>query len=736
MLFHRLLLLFALCCWLDNLWAQSTSCLAPVPDYKVDAQIVGKEVLVMADSSQVKQNHFLSFNGNVSISSKDAQISANRAEIDKLNGQLVANGDVAFSSPEIRVKSGSVSLNTLSGKLDLQDTHYRLLAFEGRGKAQRIMLDKNEGIDLHNVKFTTCPEGGEDWLMQASSIELERGQVWGKAQDVKFYIGGVPVLYLPYFSFPVTDQRQTGFLLPELGSSSSVGISLEQPYYWNLAPNYDLTIAPRILSKRGVQLKGQFRYLTHFHQGQVNLEFLPSDGNTTPRRDRYFYRWNHRGMVFDDWLLTIDYSNISDDNYIVDLGNDFYGRADTHLYQTLGLSYFSEELDISFKMRGFEVVGNHPSSYRAFPEARLRYETEALPGVEFRLDSELAYFDNTFADKPNALRWHFAPTIALPYRRTWGEFVAEATLLNTYYKQNNISGTELNKEVNRSLGQARLFGTLHYERKSNLFGNAVTQTLEPKFQYLYTSYTDQQNIGFYDTTPLLTDFAGLFRGQEFTGLDRISDNNQITVGLTSRILDKNDREQFSVSLGQIFYLSDNRLIGADKGANRSALASELDWRISSKWFVHSELQLSTQTDKIERSGMLLEYNYDDKRLVQFSHRYVRDISGEKIDQLGITTAWPLAKNWRWVGRWYKDTERHRTIETYAGVQYQSCCWTLGLVGQRRLINRFDALGGQSTEQFDSGIKLVFSFTGMGTGNRKRRMLEDGLFGYRQPYLFY
>lgn len=716
--------------------AQVSQCLIPLQQFSAPPELQRGHIIVESDRTEIKENTYATFAGDVSVYSEQSIINAETAEIDKVAQLMNASGNVSYRNPQIKVTSDNVELDLLSGKLQLDESDYQLAVFNGRGEAQLISLDTRAGIELNDVSFSTCPENDEDWVMKASSITLSPDELWGEARNTRFYIKGVPVFYLPYFAFPISDQRQTGLLFPEFSTSSSTGLTYEQPFYWNIAPNYDMTIAPRLMTNRGLQLKTEFRYLVDQHLGQFNIEYLADDRDTQDDDARYFYRFVHTGKLSDNWYVQADINGLSDDNYIVDLGSDFYSRADTHLYQTFGLTYFSEQVDFSVQFRDFEVIGDHPSTYRALPEMKLAYQTDKLAGFEFRLNSELAYFENDLPDTPTATRFHVAPSLAYPVYSTWGEFLAEVSVLNTYYHQDNIDNTELSDEVNRTLGQGRLYGAINFERPATWFGDQVTQTLEPKVQYLYTSYEDQSDIGLYDTTRLLNDFDGLFRGQEFTGLDRISDHNQITVGLTSRILDKNSREQFKVSVGQIFYLSDNQVLAANKEDDRSALASELDWQLGSKWFAHAEVQVSTRTDKVERSSVSLEYQQDSERLVQLNHRYVRDLSGEEIDQIGLSASWPIAKNWQWVGRWYKDMTLNRTIETYTGIQYESCCWSVQLVAQRYLSNRFDNSGTRSTDEFDSSINLKFSFKfgDGGSGSVSRDMLSDGLFGYRQPYI--
>lgn len=712
--------------------AAQEQCLAPLKPFENNTIAKDKEIVVQAENVEIQQDTVAKFRGKVAISNQKALINAEQAFIDKDSQQLEARGNIQYSDPQIQVQSDKVELDINSNHLQLDSTEYRLRQFPGRGAAEQIQLSENEGVLLENVSFSSCPANNEDWRIQASSIELKPGSLWGTAKHTRFYIKDVPVFYLPYFAFPVTEMRQSGLLFPDISSKDSTGLSYEQPIYWNILPNMDATFSPRYMTTRGLQLKTEFRYLTRQHAGEVNVEYLGDDKEAIDGNQRYFYRFAHRGFFDDYWSIDAEINGLSDDNYIADLGSDFYNRADTHLFKTVGVSYHSDNLDFSAKFRDFEIIGDHPNSYRALPEIKLNYNAWESGLNKLHIDSELTYFDNGEEDVPKATRLHIAPTLSLPYRTSWAEFLAETSVLHTQYHQENITG-QLDKRVNRTLGRVRLYGAMSLERSVNWFGDSATQTLEPKFQYHYTSYKDQNNIGLYDTTRLLNDVVGLFRGQEFTGLDRISDTNQIALGVTSRILDANNKEQFSLSLGQIFYFDDNKVLEATKESNRSAIAAELDWNISSKWIVQSEIQVSSQSEKIERSNLALEYRLGENKLLQINHRYVRDLSGDKIDQLGVTASWPISKSWQWVGRYYRDMNLNRSTESFVGVQYESCCWAMQLVWQRHLSNRFDGLGNQSFNEYDSGINFKFVFKGMGSRNNARSLLDEGLYGYRRPY---
>ena len=712
-------------------WAQQQCPVAPLQ--AVDYREKGSGVQVKANQTEVIRDQLASFSGNVEILSDTSLITAERAKINKQQQSLSASGNISYQDKDIAVNSDDIRLNFTSGELQLDKTEYRMLTFTGRGQAGQISLTRNEGIALTDVSFTTCPLGQEDWEMKASEITLEPGEIWGEAWHTRFYLMDIPVFYLPYFTFPVTDKRQSGLLSPEFNSNDSVGFSYAQPIYWNIADNYDATLTPRLMARRGIQLQTEFRYLSERHGGQIDLEYMPEDSEFENDDTRYFYRWQHTSRLTPQWRVDVDLNGLSDDNYIVDLDSDFYNRADTHLNRNLMARYTNNDFTFSAAIRDFQTIGSHPDTYRALPEFKLGYLRPLGGGFEFDINSELAYFDNPSDQAPQASRLHIAPAVGWRSWAPWGELSAKATLLQTYYHQKDGEQFGLKENVNRTLGRFRLYGALNLERESDLFGTGGLQTLEPRFQYLYTTYKDQSMIGLYDTARLLTDYIGLFRGQAFTGPDRILDTNQITAGLTSRWLDANNREQLRLSVAQIFYFQDNLVAEQISQNSRSELAAEVNWRFSPRWAITTGTQFDPDDNKVSKSNLTLEYRESDEKLVQLSHRYVRELSGEKIDQIGLTASWPITGNWYLVGRWFKDAERHRTIESYAGIQYESCCWALQFVAERYLNNRVDALGQRNTNEFESGISLKFVFKGMGQSKSRRALLDDGLFGYRQPY---
>ena len=710
-----------------------TSCAVVLPSFNQEQLMPTGEYRVIADSASVSSNRDATFTGRVALFSDSAIIQAQSALFEQGGKQVSASGEVLYRDAIMQITSDSLQIDSINKQLTLDQTEYLLTDVMARGAAEHIRLSEQSGVSLSDVSFTTCPLDNRDWQIQASEIKLSQDSNWGEARNTRFYIADVPVFYLPYFAFPVSNQRQSGLLFPEITSSSPTGVDITQPFYWNLAPNYDLTLSPRMMTRRGIQLGTEFRYLTQHNSGDLYLEYLPTDMDLPDGDHRYLYRWRHVGLISENWLANVDFNGISDDNYIVDFGSRFFNRADAYLNRSASVQYFSDNLRATARIRDFDVLGGLQDSYRVLPEITLDYRQQLAEYVEFNLSSELSYFDNSNDALPTALRWHLAPSITLPYRKAWGEMLLESTLFNTYYRQSGTENTSLDTSVNRTIPQARLFARLFLERNDLSLGLSRKILLEPTFQYLYTGFRDQNNIGIYDSAALLVDVEGLFRGREFSGLDRINDNNQMTLAMTTRVFDENDKEQFVLSVGQIFYFEQSRLVATANDVNRSALAAELDWRFADKWLLNTDFQLTTDNDKVQRSSIMLEYRQSRERLVQLTHRYVRDLSGETIEQVGVSANWPIRKNWQWVARNVRDMSRQRSLESFIGLQYESCCWSARLIAQRQISNRLVFGGTQVTDEYDSGVAFQFIFKGMGSERSRRNMLEDGMFGYRQPY---
>lgn len=701
-----------------------------------------QSIKVLADNVSMQNAERAVFDGNVNIRQANKQVLADKALIDKANQTVIAEGKLEYQDPAVTVKARNLNgdINTNSLKMDGAD--YQFTNRPGHGSAKLMKVDDGK-LSLLDASFTTCPPDQETWLLSAAEINIDNEQNHGEAWGAKLELFDIPVLYLPYMAFPVNSNRKSGFLYPSFTSSSRSGAELSAPFYWNIAPNYDATITPTYLSQRGTQLATELRFLEENHGGTLEFEYLNKDDKLGNDKNRWLARINHQSRFGNGWRTSIDFNQVSDDAYFVDLGSrQGSSESDTQLYKFGDLDYFSDELHFSVKVRDFEVLGDHQEAYRALPYIGLDWKTSPYEHLVYGIDSELAYFNNRDNQLNSASRLHLEPYVLLPYFTPWGNFSAQLSLMHTRYEQKlDNMDSALSEDISRSLPKFRVSGGLNFERNFNWLGEKLTHTLEPQFQYLYIKEKDQTDIGLYDTNLLQDDYFGLFRENRFSGLDRIQGANQITLGVTTRFLDSHQQEKLRFSFGQIFYFDnlefEEQFSQGRRSTKESALAAELVAQFNNRWGIRNSFQYDTENKVTEKMNTTLDWRFSDRKLVQLTHRYSPNLSGENIRQLGLFTAYPIDENWQFVGSVHRDLELDRSIENYIGLQYESCCWAIRTTIYRKqnpLLDPSDPTQS-SRNDFDSGFMVNFVFKGL-NGNQPlgiSDMLQRGIFGYRRPF---
>jgi len=698
----------------------------------------------------VVDNQSANFSNGVELTHRDTLLSAPSATFSKLDQTMFADGGISYYSPMLKVSSSSFRATMGNNSATLNDADYRFTRQAGRGYAQELTANDQQ-VDLVNASFTTCPDGDDGWALQADKIQLNADDGWGEAWNSVVKIKDVPVLYVPYMTFPVSDKRKSGLLIPKISSSKKLGVDVQLPYYFNIAENFDATLTPRLMSLRGTQLKNEVRYLTATHKGQLQLEYLPNDQEKPANfGSRYLSHLTHQSDLTDQWRAQIDFTDVSDDSYISDLGSDYANQSDTQLYRKVALNYYGDQVNSTVQLQGFEILGDHLESYQALPQWDLQSAkpTPLFGDVEFSWRSQYSHFEHNSAKVLQADRFHVEPTFSLPYNSPALDLLFETSLMSTYYQQKinqSLAADQisyLNKNVQRTLPVVQANGKLNLERETSWFGENSLQTLEPQIQYVYIPYRDQTDINFYDTARLQDDYYGLFRQNRFSGLDRINDANQITLGATTRLYDSQDTERFRFSLGQILFLADPQGIDAnnpeDVAATESILAAEALVHWQQRWFLTSGFQFDADTNRMIKSNVTLDYRADDKKLFQLNHRYSRNVSNNVITQFGALGTVPIAEQWQLVSSYYRDMENNRMVEANLGIQYESCCWAVRFVARRQVETNFDTRIDNIDQpvELDSGIALQFVLKGFGdsAGFDVSDMLSSGVFGYRRPYL--
>ncbi|MCR3756087.1 MAG: lipopolysaccharide assembly protein LptD [Sodalis sp. Psp] len=745
-------------------------CLLGVPTYikpLVNDNPNSLPVYIRSDKAQANYHEQVTlFSGNVDIEQGNSMLSADQVTLhqrQKKNDELVriitAIGNVTYTSNEIKLTGLKAWSNLNTKDIYIYQGNYQMIGRQGRGNADALKQhDNNCCTVLENGSFTTCLPGDDSWSVAGSEVTHDHQEQVVKIRNARFKIGKVPIFYSPYLQMSVGDKRRSGFLTPNAIYGNSSGFEFSAPYCLNLTPKYDTTITPNYMSKRGMQIQTEFRYLTTLDKGLVELDWLPNDRNYNcnhgnDRDDRWLFCWRHSG-VMEMWRFNINYAKVSDSSYFDDLYSKYGSTTDGYTTQKFSFGYTDENWDTSLSYKQFQVFDTRSYTYRSTPQLDLIYYKNDVGPFNFKMFSQAAQFTNFNKDYPKATRLHIEPMVSLPLANHWGRLNAEAKLMTTHYQQKNIgyynknisTGRHLEGLVNRILPQFKTEGKMIFERKID-YSQGYTQTLEPQLQYLYVPYCNQNNIGVYDSTILQTDYSGLFRDHFYSGLDRILSADQLAGGVVTRIYDDQSVERFNVSMGQIYYFSWPRtgdITGTwDKYDNTGSVVWTGDsyWRINNQWGIRSSLQYDVRLNSVALGDVVLEYRCDEDRVLQLNYRYanpqyIQQILSDStnsshqqgISQVGIIGSWPLVDLWSLVGKYYYDAKGKQPVNQLVGLQYNTCCWAINAGFERKIIS-WNSSG--SSSKYDNKMSFNIELRGLinnyGLGTNK--MLLSGIFPY-------
>jgi LPS-assembly protein len=725
----------------------------PIPSFeKIAANtqaITDNSINIFSHYAAIEKDQIAQFSGGVTLVDKGQKIIADELLFNRLRMSIEALGNIHYQGNDINIFADTLSASKENNSTSMTNAAYQLNNNPGHGSAGQLLVNTNGHLSLLDSTFTTCAEEVPSWQIKAKEINLSASGDFGEAYHAQFRVLDVPIMYIPYFSFPVSKKRTSGFLYPKISTSSNSGLEVEAPFYWNIAENIDATITPHYMSKRGLQLQTEVRYLNGLQAGQIDLEYLNNDKKLSSDDPRYLARFQHVGTFSDDFRAFIDYTTISDDNYLVDIGSKQYNSNDAYLYQLGELSYFGKQWQTTFKLQDFEVLGDHKPSYKTLPHIEFSAQQPLnFLSSQLELYSELSSFKASEEGQVEANRYHVEAGITLPLSTPAWFINSEIKLLHTYYQQSNIgSDLDLEETVQRTLPKIRLHGGVNFDRVMTAFGTSYRHTLEPQLQYLYIPAKDQTNIGLYDTTSLQEDYNGLFRDRRFSGLDRIADANQYTWGVTSRLLDNSNLEVFRFSVGRIHYLSNSKINDeydtefnetTNFTTKESSVAADVFFRLNHQWQISGDIQYNTLENVTNKGQVNLDYQFNKFNTLQLNHRYARDVSGNSLEQVSALTSIAIDTNWSFVGRLTQDLRQSRSLESYAGFQYESCCWAVRLAYHRHINSNLDDdnNSNENRDEFDSGFMVQFIIKGL-DGQQSaigtQEMFNDSIFGYKRPY---
>lgn len=696
------------------------------PDTPVDA---------LADRAEYdRREERIILQGSVQFTQGDQLLRAERSTYDRRSGLVDAQGNVYVEYPGARLTAdaGRYSLQTKEGALE--NVRFRLSGDANlRGTAQHADLLPAERTRYRDVYYTTCPPGRSDWTLRASDLLLDHAEGMGTARHARIQLAGVPVLYSPYLRFPIDDRRRSGFLIPSIGSSSLNGAEVTIPYYWNIAPNYDATFYPRLMSARGLMLGVQFRHLASFQKLEINGDVIPKDSKSEEENTRGAIRVEQMGWMGSRWSTAVDYSSVSDGRYLADFGNRLELTSLRNIQQRGDLRYSGNGYWWLARVQDFQtldptlVASDRP--YAQMPHLELNLgPIRRAQALDLAFETHYDYFSHSA--KVQGSRVVAVPSVQFPMRRSYGHLVPRAKIYYTGYELTD-QDPGLPSQQTHLIPSLDIDGKLIFERDIDWFGNPVLQTLEPRLYYVLTGFEDQSETPLFDTTELDFSFASLFRPTRFTGYDRIGDENRITVAMTSRTLDSKDgHELFRVSLGQIYHFGDQRvqLLGTDlvDRSTTSSVAGELAASLDRDWSARASLQWNPDTsrDPWEKRVLQLRYAPGDDRVVNLAYRYNLGRSlMERYEDTDLSFHLPLGGNLGLVGRWLYSWLNEETVDAFAGIEYGRCCWRLRLVGRH--------IKTPTQQEGNTSIMIQLELAGLGAlGSSIDKLLEQGIYGYR------
>ena len=598
-----------------------------------------------------------------------------------------------------------------------------------RGKAEKVTSTDDDFATLTRSSITSCPPDDVDWSLRAKSVELDLVDEYGKARGVVLEFQNVPFLYTPYMEFPIGDKRRSGFLAPSLGTSSSRGFELVVPWYWNIAPNQDAIIAPHYMNRRGMQLDGQYRYLTRTTNGQFDINYLYEDKVTD--EERYSVKYLQNTDITSNIRFRIDYKDVSDNEYLQDFSSSLLGSSTTHLRKSADLVGSYTNWHMKALVETYETLDPTTTRpYRRLPQLLLKGDEELIDDLGFTLYSEWVNFtrdDNVSDEGP---RFTITPGINFNWQGPAWFLKPEIEFSHTQYNIEDSSGASIDTP-DRNLPITSIDSGLFFERQTS---NNFIQTLEPRLFYLNVPFEDQSALPLFDTSQPDFTYSQMFRKNRFNGGDRIGDANQLTAALRSRIIDPaSGKEYMRASIGQIYYFEDREvtLSGIPETTSSSDIIAEISGSLGN-WSAQAGTQWDTEQNRSSQHNASVHYQAGGDRIFNlgYSNRRQSSTNPEALEQTDFSFVAPISNDFTALGRWNYSLEQSRDLEVIAGLSYDSCCWSMIVALQRHLVN-----SSSISEEYDNAILFQLVFKGLGSvsGDSAVETLKRSILGFTEDF---
>ena len=733
----------------------------PVRDYP-DAEMKPDGAPLRASSTTTEaQDNTATMKGDVQISQGYRQVRSDTAVLNQDARTATLKGNIQLREPGLLMLGQEAHFDLDSGELAVDDATWVFHESAIRGTAATVARQQDGIIYIDNATYTTCEPGNNAWQLAASTISIDPIAGIASAKHVRIKVKDVPIIYLPWIRYPIDGRRASGLLFPEITGSDKNGLDYAQPIYINLAPHYDATVTPRYMQERGAMLELELRHLSPVTETTLGGGWLSDDDGGDVEsdpvtqlkpfegEDRWLAMVDHHGGIGKRWDSTIDYTKVSDEDYFRDIGNaTLEARSQTHLKQFIGFDYSTTHWGLGISGTEYQtLINNTDEQYQQLPRVHANGEYRVQIGSQdilFKLNNQFTVFDHDDKSQVTGDRLRSDYSVTLDKQWLWGYFRPTFKLKHVSYDLDEALTAGGDSDPSTTVPVGIIDAGLFFERTSSLFGKHI-QTLEPRIYYLNAKTKDQSDNPDFDTDELTFSYQQLFRDERFSGSDRISDAEQVTLALTTRLLNADTGlESMHASIGQVFYL-DDRQVALDYSASNeelrrddSDLAAEFGAQLNKYWRFQSDILYNDASDLVNKGSFSLRYRGDNRARFNTSYRYTREESrfvgsqelDADIEQADISAYLPISRGWSLIGRWNQDLTNSRELEVFAGIEYNSCCWRTAIIARHWLDRNDDLLIPEEELKYDDGIFFQVQLKGLaGTGGAIDSILSDGIYGY-------
>lgn len=678
--------------------------------------------VIQAETMNGEPDRIVRMENNVVVTRGDTKLTAERASYLQIEDQLDASGNIELQRGADCYTGQIIRFALESGVGFVLKPSYFIARNNGQGKADRIDFASEERSTITNGTYSTCQGLDPDWYLKAETLNLDTGLDTGVAGKSVLYFKGVPIMATPGwmdFSFPLSGARHSGILPPTIGHSNKGGIEFGVPYYFNIAPNRDLTLRPKMIARRGLQLGVEGRYLGETYAGETAVEGISDKlTNTT----RYAINSIHNQKLTPEAVFSWNLNRASDNDYPADFSNSTTKTAQRLLLREVGLDYYGSIWNASLRSTSYQVLQD-PSApitlpYERLPQLSFHAGQHDVVGLDWSVDALLTRFWH-----PTLIRGNRAvinPQVSFPIIQPAFFAVPKFSFHATQYELDNpLQGQH--SHYQRTVPSVSLDTGLIFERQASLLGEGMTQTLEPRLFYVKTPYRDQTALPLFDTALADFNFAQIFSENRFTGHDRIGDSNQVTAGLVSRFIENDGTERFKFALGQRFYFNTQKVsLDGKDNPSRSDLLLAGNGQISNSLNVEAALQVSQSDRQSVRSSYGIHWQPAEKKVLNLQYQFQREV----LKQLELSGQWPISHRWYAVGKSNYSLLNRKLVEGLAGLEYRADCWALRFVAHRF---------ATTTLNNNSGIAIQLELTGLarlGFGSNPIETLKKSISGYQ------